>query len=197
MAIYKSSFNQPNKKPEKPKKEKSEKKEKLVKEKKPQTKIKIKKSAILFGVFALIFVACCLPSNFAKNFLLGVFGLAVYPVSVLGIFFSFMFMRNRKYEVNKKYIGYITSAVCIVWFIFHLILTSKISLNGYGSYLLAAYKAKTTAGGLIYSLISYPIVKFLTYVGAYIFSAIAFAIFVGLIIDYIKVEKHIGKANST
>ena len=194
MAIYKSSFNQPNKKPEKPKKEKPEKKEKLVKEKKPQTKIKIKKSAIWFGLFALIFIVCCLPSNFIKNFLLGVFGLAVYPVSVMGVFFSFMFLRNKKYEVNKKYIAYIASAVCVVWFIFHLILTSKIPLTSYGSYLIDSYKAKTTAGGLIYSLLSYPIVKFLTYVGAYIFSAIAFAIFVGLIIDYIKVEKHIGKA---
>ena len=119
MAIYKSSFNQPNKKPEKPKKEKPEKKEKLVKEKKPQTKIKIKKSAIWFGLFALIFIVCCLPSNFIKNFLLGVFGLAVYPVSVMGVFFSFMFLRNKKYEVNKKYIAYIASAVCVVWFIFH------------------------------------------------------------------------------
>jgi hypothetical protein len=105
-----------------------------------------------------------------------------------------MFLRNKKYEVNKKYIAYIASAVFVVWFIFHLILTSKIPLTSYGSYLLDSYKAKTTAGGVIYSLLSYPIVKFLTYVGAYIFSAIAFAIFVGLIIDYIKVEKHIGKA---
>ena len=196
MAIYKSSFNQPNKKPEKPKKEKPEKKEKLVKEKqtKPQTKIKVKKSVVCLILFAIIFVSCCLPSNFLKNFLLGVFGLLVYPVSLLGVFFSIGFARNKKYNINKKYMAYITAAMCVVWFILHLILTSKIPLTTYGQFLMDSYRAKTAAGGLIYSLISYPLVKLLTYVGAYVFSGIALAILVGLIIDYVKVGKYIGKA---
>ena len=144
MAIYKSSFNQPNKKPEKPKKEKPEKQEKPKKDKqtKPQTKIKIKKSVVCLIVFALVFVVCCLPSNFLKNFLLGVFGLLVYPVSLLGTFFSLAFVRNKKYNINTKYIAYITSAVCVVWFIFHLILTSKIPLTSYGGFLAKHIKQK-------------------------------------------------------
>ncbi|MBR1987446.1 MAG: DNA translocase FtsK [Clostridia bacterium] len=76
--------------------------------------------------------------------------------------------------------------------IFHLILTSKIDVDSYGQYLKDSYMAKTTAGGLLFSLISFLLVKFLTVVGAYITLSIVLAIFVGLIIDYINVDKEYG-----
>ena len=189
MAIYKSSFNQKPEKEEKPKKEKKEK----IKEPKQKTakKINIRPSLISLFLFLTLFVVCCFPSNFLKNFLLGMFGLLVYPVTLLGVFFSFVALRKVKFYVRKKYVTYIAVAVCVVWFIFHLILTSKLSLASYGTYLVETYKAKTTAGGLIFSLISFPIVKLLTVVGAYIVSAIVLAIFVGLIVDFVMVERKI------
>ena len=74
-----------------------------------------------------------------------------------------------------------------------MILTSKLSLDGFSIYLKQTYQAKTTAGGLIFSLISYHVVKLLTYVGAYIISAIVLAVVVGLVVDYITVERNLGK----
>lgn len=194
MAIYKSSYNKKPEKEEKPKKERpvKEKKEKV----KKQTTFKIKPSVICLVIFSLLFIVCCFPSNFLKNFLLGVFGLAVYPVTLIGTFFSIMFLRKAKYNVKRKYVVYIVVALAIIWFIFHLILTSKLSMNSFGVYLKETYIAKTTAGGLLFSLLSFPIVKLLTVVGAYIFSAIALAIFVGLIVDYIAVERNISKAEN-
>ena len=189
MAIYKSSFNQKPEKEEKPKKEKKEK----IKQPKEQfaKKINIRPSAICLCVFLLLFVVICFPQNFIKNFLLGMFGLSAYPLLLVGSFLSIVCLRKQKYNAKKKYIIYIAIAVIMVWFILHLILTSKISTNSFGVYLVETYKAKTTAGGLIFSLISYPVVKILTYVGAYIISGIVLAIFVGLIIDYITVEKNL------
>lgn len=194
MAIYKSSYNKKPEKEEKPKKERpiKEKKEKV----KSSASFKIKPSIICLGVFLILFVVCCFPSNFLKNFLLGLFGLSVYPVTLVGAFFSIMFLRKAKYNVKRKYVVYIAVALTIVWFIFHLILTSKISTASYGVYLKETYLAKTTAGGLVFSLLSFPIVKLLTVVGAYIFSAIALAIFVGLIVDYVSVERKISKAEN-
>ena len=127
MAIYKSSYNKKPEKEEKPKKERpiKEKKEKV----KSTSSFKIKPSVICLVVFLGLFVACCLPSNFLKNFLLGVFGLSVYPVTLIGTFFSIMFLRKAKYNVRRKYVVYITVALCIVWFIFHLIFHLKISLK--------------------------------------------------------------------
>ena len=190
MAIYKSSFNQ---KPEKEKKEKPV-KSKPEKEKKPKTKQKIKVNVplVLLIAFSLIFLVC-LPPNIIKSFLLGVFGLAIYPVCVLGAFFSAMVLTKHKFNMAPKYMAYLLACIVLVWFIFHLILTSKLNMDaGYGNFLKQTYNAKTSAGGVLFSLVSYPAVRFLTIVGAYIFAAIALAIFVGLTVDYIIVDKQLG-----
>lgn len=185
MSIYKSSFNS-NKKPEKKEKQKEE-KIKPAKEK-VKTKSKVRPSLIFLIVCAVLFVLCLFP-NFIRNVILGVIGLSVYPLTLIGCFFSIMFLRGKKYSIKTKYVVYLSISLFIVWFIFHLILTSRIPLESYGQFLADTYHAKTTAGGLLFSLISYPIVKLLTIVGAYVFSAIALAIFVGLIIDYMYVNK--------
>ena len=193
MAIYKSSFNEKKEKEEKPKKVKPL-KDKPIKEKKI---VKVKPSLFVLLFSLLVFVACVLPSNFAKNFFLGVFGLLVYPLSIIGIMFSGLLLAKKKFVAQKRYIVYLTCALLTIWFIFHLILTSKLSLESYGTFLAQSYTAKTTAGGILFSLISYPVVKYLTVVGAYIFSAIALAIFVGLIIDYVMVARNLVEKEKT
>ena len=185
MAIYKSSFN---KKPEK-EVEKKPKKEKPVKEKKPKKHIKVNVPFVTLLVFSFLFIVCVMPNNFLKNFILGMFGLTIYAVSVIGIFFSIMFLMKRKFVATKRYVTYLAIALGIIWLVFHLILTSKIPVDNFGIYLKETYIAKTTAGGLLFSLITYPLVKYLTYVGAYITCGTALAIFVGLIIDYVNTAK--------
>ena len=185
MAIYKSSFN---KKPEK-EVEKKPKKEKPVKEKKPKKHIKVNVPFVTLLVFSFLFIVCVMPNNFLKSFILGMFGLTIYAVCVIGIFFSIMFLMKKKFVATKRYVTYLAIALGIVWLVFHLILTSKIPVDNFGIYLKETYLAKTTAGGLLFSLITYPLVKYLTYVGAYITCGIALAIFVGLIIDYVNTAK--------
>ncbi len=189
MAIYKSSFN---KKPEKQAKPKQ--KEVELVEKKPRKQIKINHAIVWLIIFLAMFVACVLPSNFVKNVILGVVGLSIYPVCVVGVLICAMRLGKKKFVAKKKYITYLSISVGIIWFIFHLILTNRLDFSSYGAFLAATYKAKTTAGGLIFSLLSWPIVKLLTFVGALIFSFIALAVFVGLIIDYINKEKEYGAA---
>ena len=188
MAIYKSSFNQ---KPEKPKKEKPVKKIDRPKDVNPKPKKKFNFAWIWLFVSLGVFVACVFPNNFLKSFLLGVFGLSIYPVCVLGMLFSIAMLNKAKYTVKRKYLVYLIVCLVDIWFIFHLILCSRLPISSYGAYLGATYMAKTTAGGLIFSLISYPLVKFLTYVGAYILSGIVLAVFVGLLIDYIQVQRNL------
>ena len=194
MAIYKSSFN---KKPDKKENEKKQEKEKqvVIKDKKVRTKRKVNAPLISLVIFSVVLLICILPSNFIKNFILGVIGLLVYPICVIGILVSALLMKKKRFSfsANKRYIVYLSIALFIIWFIFHLILTSRLPMDGYGSFLRETYSARTTAGGILFSLISYPIVKLLTLVGAYIFSAIALAIFVGLIIDLINVERNSNK----
>lgn len=190
MAIYKSSFNQ---KPEKEPKEVKvkEKKVKEIKEKQPKIKKKANLPLIFLCVFGLIFVGCILPFNFARNFLFGLFGLIIVGASLVGVVISTLFLLKKKFYANKKYIAYLVSIVFIVTIIFHLILTSKLPTTSYGLFLKETYLAKTTAGGLLFSLFTYPMTKLLTTPGAYVVSAIALAIFVGLLVDYIVVERNI------
>lgn len=194
MAIYKSSFN---KKPDKKENEKKQEREKqvVIKDKKVKTKRKVNVPLISLVIFFVILLICILPSNFIKTFILGVIGLLVYPICAIGILVSALLMKKKRFSFspNKRYIIYLSIALFIIWFIFHLILTSRLPMNSYGSFLKETYSARTTAGGILFSLLSYPIVKLLTLVGAYIFSAIALAIFVGLIIDLINVEKNSNK----
>lgn len=195
MAIYKSSFN---KKPEKEKKEKQVKvkpeKEKRVKEKQVKTKthFKVNKPLVLLIVFSLLFLVCVLPNNFLKNVILGLFGLMTYPICIIVIAISAFYLSKKKIEAKPRYIAYLVTAITIICLIFHLILTSRLSTESYGVFLAETYSAKTTAGGLLFSLITYPLVKLLTTVGAYILLGIALAIFIGLIIDYILVDRAVG-----
>ena len=194
MAIYKSSFNQKPQKPEKEKKErapralKPEKKAKVVTQTKP--KVKINASIVCLVVFSVLFLLCLFP-NPIRHVVLGLVGLSVYPVCVLGIFFSAATLAKRQFRVKKRYLAYLLSAVVVVWFIFHLIMTHalKVPLTSYGACLAGTYKVQTTAGGLLFSLISYPLIKVITYVGAYIVSAIALAVLVGLIVDYVFADR--------
>lgn len=187
MAIYRSSFNQKPEKQEKPKKVKPE------KTKRESKRIKINYNVVWAGIFSLLFLVCCLPSNFVKNFLLGIIGLSVYPLLIVGIVILVLRIKKFKFNDKTKYFVYITAALIVTWFIFHLILTSKIPTSSYWEYLKQSYLAKTTAGGMLFSLISYPLIKVATVVGAYIFSAIALAVFVGLVADYVLVEKKIAQ----
>ena len=187
MAIYKSSFNQkPDKKEKQPKEEKP-------KQAKPKSNFKVNGNLVCFIVSLLLFVGCLFPWFF-KNFVLGVVGLSIYPLSVIGMFFSLVFLSKRKYTLKRKYIVLLSVAMCVIWFILHLILTSRLSLTSYGAFLSETYKAKTTAGGIVFSLISYPLSKYLTKVGAYIVCGIVLAIIVGLLIDYINTERTTGFA---
>lgn len=194
MAIYKSSFNQ---KPEKEKKVKQPKpeKEKPVKPERQTTKIHLNGAIVALCIYVGIGLLCILP-NIVKHVMLGLFGLSVYPICLLGIFFSVVRLTKREFTIKKRYLAYLISAVCIIWFIFHLIMTNALSIDAralsYGSYLAKCYQAQVTAGGLVFGLLSYPIVKLITIVGAYVFSAIALAVMVGLIIDYVYVDKTVG-----
>ena len=188
MAIYKSSFN---KKPEK-EVEKKPKKEKPIKEKIPKKKIKVNVPFVTLLVFSFLFIVCVMPNNFLKSFILGMFGLTIYAVSIIGIFFSIMFLMKKKFVATKRYVIYLSIALVIVWLVFHLILTSKIPVDNFGIYLKETYIAKTTAGGLLFSLITYPLVKYLTYVGAYITCGISLAIRADLLSRHRRVGRQCG-----
>lgn len=177
MSIYKSTLNTSKQKQKKQKPEK-------IKVKHPPIISKGRFALIsLLVISAVCFVALCLPQNFVKNLMLGLFGLSAYPVCVLLAFLCAMSLGKTKYEINKRYVAYLTCALFFVLMIIHLILTTRISLDSYSQYLADTYGLKTSGAGLIMSLFTYWMKKYLTVVGAYILAAIMLTVFIGLIVD--------------
>ena len=178
MSIYKSTLNT-----SKQKKEKKVKPEKIKTKREPIIRVS-KYIAIVALIFsALCFVGLCAPSNFVKNFLLGLLGISAYPICLLTIFLCSISLGKTKYDVNKKYTIFLSCALFFVLMVVHLILTTRIDTNSYSQYLRDTYNLKTSGAGVIMSLFTYWMKKYLTVVGAYIFSIILLTVFIGLIID--------------
>lgn len=184
MSIYKSTLNTS--------KQKEEKKEKVSKPKikQPQV-ISIAKymTIALLILSAVCFICLCTPNNFVKSFLLGAVGISAYPLCLLSIFLCIMGLGKTKYDVNKKYTIFLSCALFFVLMIVHLVLTTKIETNTYSQYLSDTYKLKTSGAGVIMSLFTYFMKKYLTVVGAYIFSVILLTVFIGLILDTVQASK--------
>lgn len=180
MSIYRSTLN--NSKPEKEKKKK-EKPEKIKVRQSPIIGVDKYVKLVLAVISAVAFVMLCCPSNFVKNLLLGLVGISAYPICLLCVFVCAMGLSKNKYEINRKYVVYLSCALFFVLMILHLVLTTNLKLDGYGEYLKSTYQLKTSGAGLVMSLFTYPMKKYLTTVGAYILSVILVTVFVGLIID--------------
>lgn len=178
MSIYKSTLNT-----SKQKKEKKVKPEKIKIKREPIIKLSKYIAIIVLIISAVCFVGLCAPSNFIKNFLLGVIGISAYPVCLLSILLCSVSIGKTKYEVNKKYVAFLICALFCSIMVVHLILTTRISTDSYTKYLSETYKLKTSGAGVIMSLFTYWMKKYLTTVGAYIFSIILLTVFIGLIID--------------
>ena len=178
VSIYKSTLNTS--------KQKKQKKEKAPKIKTRQPKVvNVSKYILIVALVlsAICFVGLCAPSNFIKNFLLGLIGVSAYPICLLSAFLCAMGLSKTKYEVNKKYVIYLTCALFFVLMVVHLVLTTNIETNTYSQYLKDTYALKTSGAGLVMSLFTYFMKKYLTVVGAYIFSIILLTVFIGLILD--------------
>ncbi len=178
MSIYKSTLNT-----SKQKKQKKVKPPKIKTKSEPIIKASRYISIVVLLLATIGFVGLCAPSNFVKNLLLGLIGISAYPLCLLTIFLCSMKMGKTKYEINKKYVVYLSFALFFILMITHLILTTKIDLTSYSQYLKDTYALKTSGAGLVMSLFTYFMKKYLTTVGAYIFSIILLTVFIGLILD--------------
>ncbi len=185
VPIYKSTVKD-NKKP---------KKTKQPKEKKPISVANVKKYVCIavISLCALFFLMLVLPSNFMKTFLLGSFGLFMYPLCVVGVILGVAGLTGNKYVVDKKYVTYLCVILFLVLIVFHLVLTMKYPTDNFSAYISKSYRSGMTAGGVVLGILVYPIQSVLTRVGAYVFVSIGLAIFVALLLDYIVVKKYNGE----
>lgn len=128
--------------------------------------------------------------GFLKNFLLGFFGLFSYPLFFCGYTISYMLFKGKKLVMPKKFVVYFGLAVFSLLCIFHIAFSYFLPLTSYGAYLGEAYSSHITVGGLLISLVTYPIIKAIQTFGAYVLFAILLILSVYKLLDYFVISKN-------
>ena len=127
---------------------------------------------LLFGILTLI-----------NSFLLGTFGILTYAIFVCGIIVGVLLILNKSYTVSKLDILFFA-----IWLFFFLCMlqcctTTKLSVTSYGSYLYSTYAYKLSAGGIIFSIFTYPLIALThTFTSAIVINIIALVITTTVII---------------
>lgn len=140
-------------------------------------------------VISLVLLVLCLFNILAdvRSFLLGVFGLMIYPVLVVAMLFGVAFCLNKKFIYSFKYVLYIMLAffffVCVLQIIFTGFSGQQLS---YGQYLLSCYHSLYTPGGLIVGVFVFPLMSLLHDVAGIVIYSIAFVISLYFIISYLE-----------
>lgn len=156
---------------------------------------KVRAGITLISIFSVLFVL--LVFNFLQlftKFMIGTFGLVIYPVCIFLITLGILLTLNKSIKTSKSVL-----ILSIFWMIvFMLILqlaTSKNIDTNFANYITTIFKSKATAGGVIFGVILYPL-YYLTYsVAAYIILVIALVVLTAFLIDRIYVETKRSKAN--
>lgn len=149
---------------------------------------------ILFIVIALLMALSCFGAfakvgSTLKQFWTGTFGLAAYGYAfallILGVTLVFNIKRKRSLKNLFKHISLFAVAI---W-AFHIYTSSPQMVgNSYGGYLRDSYYAGSTAGGVLFGIPSWPLMKVITPVGALIIICIGFftLIFFAYIFPYLR-----------
>lgn len=123
--------------------------------------------------------------GFLKSFLLGIFGLFAYVLFMGMYFVAGLFLKNKKFEISKRYILLLSLALFSILAIFHMAFSSGANFSSYFAYLGSIYSIKNSIGGLLLGLFVYPFQKLLGF-GAYVLFGILLIVCVALIADYLS-----------
>ncbi|MGN1259039.1 MAG: DNA translocase FtsK [Christensenellales bacterium] len=155
--------------------------------------------------FILVVVASCTFSKPVGTFLFGLFGILLYPISLIlaliGVAKCLRFKFSRQGK-NVVYLCFVFGSLALllhIAFLGNYIKVVGAKIGNYFDFLgkVLSGESGLTIGGAILTLISYPFVSLLGVVGASIFFAILLTIFTSLTIDYyINLKKYYDFTNS-
>ena len=110
---------------------------------------------VVFSILLINLIFGIVP--FINSFLLGTFGLTMYAICIACIVVGILMVRNVKMTAQGSDIVYLLLCFGVLLIILHLATTTNIVDLSYSQYIVECYKLKNTAGGLLFSIISYPI----------------------------------------
>lgn len=125
-----------------------------------------------------------------RMFLLGIFGLMIYPILLFTLLFGVALSLGKKFVYSFKYMLFVMLSffffVCVLHIIFTGFGTRDLS---YGDYLLSCYHSLYTPGGLFVGLFTFPLMSLLHDMAGVIIYAIAFVISLYFVFSYLDALK--------
>ncbi|MBQ9276172.1 MAG: hypothetical protein IJ226_01095, partial [Clostridia bacterium] len=109
------------------------------------------------------------------GFLVGFFGLASYAYSIMGIIIGIciIFGIKPKMRFSRAFIYF--GMLLLAIFALHIYTSSAHILGAsYGEYLMNCYNNTNTAGGMLFGVVAFPLMKVVTTVGALVIAVAAF-----------------------
>lgn len=114
------------------------------------------------------------------GFLVGFFGLASYAYALMGIIFGIALAFGVRRRQSLRLTFFLFGLLLIGIFALHIYTSSGHIIGAsYGEYLLLCYFETNTAGGMLFGLLAYPLMKLITGVGALAVAGAAFLILAG------------------
>lgn len=161
---------------------------------KQKSKKKNNASIIILSVVLVVLMLLLLP--FLKpvsTFLYGVFGVAIYFYLTLAVLVALAIKIGRKFYMSAKNLVYLSFSFLFLACLLHAAFFSPV-IEYVGNHKLASFGeiikcvvnggAGLTVGGLVMTLISYPLISLLGVVGASFVFGIMSVVFIGLTVDY-------------
>ncbi|MCH5154384.1 MAG: DUF87 domain-containing protein [Clostridiales bacterium] len=105
--------------------------------------------------------------------LLGVFGLASYPMLVATLLLGIFIMIGKKVEAETKMVVGIALAIVFGLVIFQLASTHSFLNKSFSDYIESTYAAKYSAGGIIMGLLAFGLKALITEIATYIIMSLA------------------------
>ncbi len=123
------------------------------------------------------------------NFLLGSFGVCLYPVLVALMGVGVLLMLKKQYYIAKFYLGIVIALYFVVVLFFQVILTD-FNMT-FADYLSSCYTSHNTPGGVIGGIFAYIMFLGLDKIGSILLLIIAFVLCVAFVIDhFLKIKEY-------
>ncbi len=120
---------------------------------------------------------------FLQYFFLGVFGIFVYPLSILGFIIALALLNNKRYVMPKKYAIFLSLSLILFLSIIQLIIVGSPKGLTYGEFVALNYTKQITAGGMLIGFLPTSMASLMGLPATYILLAIAFSVCVAFFVE--------------
>jgi hypothetical protein len=151
---------------------------------------------ILISFFStLLFLTVFNILPFLNSLLLGTFGLFTYAILLTFLILGVMLLINKKTYLEIQDVVFMLIWLSVFICILQLISTTSFIDNGFSNYIKQCYSSKTTAGGILFGVIVYPIFFVTHLIGAYTILSICLTALTAILIDRFYAYKQFTKLN--